>query len=416
MARVLIIYHNYTAPMVSSVHSHLYSFQKYGNAHCFYWNVAMGSVPDGLASLEFDLILFHTTFLAKRWERDKFRVLCGRVAKLKANGASKAMLPQDEFLNAGLLCEFARDFSVDIIYSVMPERTWSHVYKGVFPDGVRIVQVLTGYIDRQKVEAIRKQVMSVPSRDLLLGYRAWEAEFWTGTLGRQKVEVAEQFQALMTRVQRRDEADISLSWQDRLMGDSWFGFLARCRYTIGSEGGTSVLDRDGLIRGRVDKYVAMYPNANFEEVREQCFRFDDGLHHLAAISPRHFEACMTETVQVLVEGEYNGILLPHLHYIPLKPDYSNIEQVYEVMLDDERREQMAARALRDIVDSRDYDYDKFVALIIDSETDHDGSALTLRETYWKLVCVVREGVISILLRCASPLYHPVRNLYVAWRA
>ena len=45
------------------------------------------------------------------------------------------------------------------------------------------------------------------------------------------------------------------------------------------------------------------------------------------ISPRHFEAAAFRICQVLFEGEYSGVLRPMVHYIPLKKDFSNFDQV-----------------------------------------------------------------------------------------
>ena len=57
--------------------------------------------------------------------------------------------------------------------------------------------------------------------------------------------------------------------------------------------------------------------------------WEDGRLQLFAISPRHLEACATRTCQVLVEGEYSGVLRPGEHYIPVRKDLSNLDDVLE---------------------------------------------------------------------------------------
>ena len=47
------------------------------------------------------------------------------------------------------------------------------------------------------------------------------------------------------------------------------------------------------------------------------------------ISSRHFDAIGTKTAQVLLEGSYNGILLPYKHYIPINKDLSNWDEVFD---------------------------------------------------------------------------------------
>ena len=77
---------------------------------------------------------------------------------------------------------------------------------------------------------------------------------------------------------------------------------------------------------------------------------------LFAISPRHFECAMTKTCQVLVEGDYQGVLEPGRHYIELKRDYSNLDEVIEKIQDRELCEQIAERAYEEVVASGKYTY------------------------------------------------------------
>ena len=82
--------------------------------------------------------------------------------------------------------------------------------------------------------------------------------------------------------------------------------------------------------------------------------------NLKAISPRIFEAGMCDTGLVLVEGYYNGILKPHVHYIELKEDFSNIDEVIEDIKDEKLRQELVSNVRRDIIDSGKYSYQKFV--------------------------------------------------------
>jgi hypothetical protein len=159
-------------------------------------------------------------------------------------------------------------------------------------------------------------------------------------------------------------ADISSRPQDLLLGDEWYKFLLRCKYTLGAESGSSILDIDGTLRQRVLAYVAAHPQAPLAEIAAACFPHHDGSLGLAVIAPRHLEACATRTCQVLIEGTYNGILIPGQHYIALKPDYSNIDQVLQVIQDDQLRPQMIEQAYCDVVASGRYSYRSFVHFVM----------------------------------------------------
>ena len=62
-----------------------------------------------------------------------------------------------------------------------------------------------------------------------------------------------------------------------------------------------------------------------------CFPgLDYNIHSL--LSPRHFEAAITKTLQILVEGKYENIFIPGIHYLELK-DFSNINNIIELLHD-----------------------------------------------------------------------------------
>ena len=69
---------------------------------------------------------------------------------------------------------------------------------------------------------------------------------------------------------------------------------------------------------------------------------------------------------MLVEGDYNGVLRAGEHYIPLRRDLSNLEDVLRGLADERRREQLVEAAHRDVVASGRYEYPKFVAEVEDT--------------------------------------------------
>jgi hypothetical protein len=160
--------------------------------------------------------------------------------------------------------------------------------------------------------------------------------------------------------------DISLEARDTLVGDDWFRFLLRSRYTIGVESGAGILDRDGRIRACADAYVADRPGARFEEVEASCFPGLDGNLNLRTISPRHLEACATRTPQILVEGDYSGILEAGRHYIPVPSDFSNVDEIANAVRTGDGHRDIADRAYTHVVASGRYGYDAFVQTVLDA--------------------------------------------------
>jgi hypothetical protein len=195
-----------------------------------------------------------------------------------------------------------------------------------------------------------------------VGYRAYRATPSLGRHGFLKTQIAKVFQEAAPR--EGLTVDISNRHEDAFVGDGWYRFLLRCKYTIGVEGGSSVLDRDGSITKKTEEYLDQHPGASFEEVEAACFPGLDGQLKLFALSPRHLEACATRTCQVLIEGDYNGILAPWKHYIPLQRDFGNLDEVLRLIKEDTLRADITENAYRDIVASGAYSYRGFANSVV----------------------------------------------------
>ena len=356
---VLIVY-SLMQPMRSTIGDHLYSFKRYSRNRCSYLNVAARGVPRWLARQRWDAVIFHTSFLsAMRWAPEAFTDQMREVEALRGAGRVRIAMPQDEFLRGGALCEFINRFDITDVFSVAPESEWPKIYESVDRDRVRFSRVLTGYLGEDTLERIDRIVAGAPERPIDVGYRAHPGAPWLGRHGMLKGRIGEEFER--SAPAHGLSTDISMRDEDVHHGDDWFRFLAACKYTIGIEGGATVLDRDGSFKERTERYLAEHPDAGYDEVEANCFPGEDGKLALMAISPRHLEACATGTCQVLVEGSYNGILRPGDHYIELREDLSNLEQVLETMASDRERLRITEAAHRDIVASGRYGYATFVA-------------------------------------------------------
>jgi hypothetical protein len=295
------------------------------------------------------------------------------------------MLPQDEFIHSDLLCEFINSFGIDWVFSVAPPETWRSIYRTVDFERVRFYQVLTGYLDERRLHDIVASPESLRNRPIDIGYRtAGRPFFWFGRHGFLKQTIADAFQKQAPL--RGLRVDISTSSKDAILGREWYRFLARCKYTIGVESGTGMIDPDGCIRERTEQYVRQHPHADMEEIEAACFPGMDGSVPLHAISPRHLECCATRTCQILTEGQYNGILQPHVHYIPLKADFSNLSDVLDRVSKDDCRQKMVEQAFMDVVASGRYTYRYFVRSVIErSLSERLPVGRTCWQRFWERV-------------------------------
>lgn len=366
MYNILIVYHyddRYDFPMRATTWDHLYSFKHYSPHRCFYLNLAFRRVPRYFAHIKFDLIIFHTIFLSTRWDLSFFKWLMEEVHELKEMKATKVALPQDEYIHTDILCDFINDYEIDYVFSVSPELEWPKIYHKVNFEKTKFYKILTGYLDDLSIKYIN-QLSYNSARPIGIGYRARHVAPWLGRHGLLKVKIAEVFQEKAP--EKGLITDISTHQKDVLLSSEWYKFLLRCKYTIGVSGGSSILDQDGTLKVKTEEYLKLHPQSSFEEVEQACFPQKDGSLNLSVITPRNLEACATRTCQILVEGDYNGILEPGKHYIELKRDFSNLDQVLDLVKQDSLREKITSNAYKDIVESGRYTYREMVRFILEN--------------------------------------------------
>jgi hypothetical protein len=359
--RVLVVYAAYTTR--SNLLDSLYSLRRFTRHRVAYLNIAARRMPGLVARQPWDLIVFHTLFFSRKFDREQQLALFDRVMPLAANTARKVLTPQDEFVNSDIVCDFARRIGAHMICSVQPPAAWPAVYGALDGSGIRLRGILTGYLDRDRVAACARFLTPEHRRPIDVGYRTIGKPVpWFGRHGFLKQTIAQAFTPALAAAGLRH--DISTEDRDALASSAWYDFLGRCRYTLGVEGGTSILDQDGSIRRRSDAFQREHPDAAFEQIEAAAFPGVDGSFAGFAVSPRHLEACMTGTCQILTEGEYSGVLQPNVHYIPVTKDLSNVDAVVRQLGDEALRRRIVDNAYRDIVLSGRYSIERYPEAVI----------------------------------------------------
>jgi hypothetical protein len=373
---IAILYHSRgTYPLRSAVEAHLHAWQRYSTHHIVQVNAALMDPAGILERIRPDCIIVHTSFCGLRWNDLEYARLGPAIDRIGQIDCLKIALPQDEYYLINRLRDMIRRIGASIILSCADTENWPVLY-GEFLDAVEFRTVLTGYLDDRVVANAARWNKPLKDREIFLSYRAWDTGFWLGEHGAHKVKVGEAMRAALEH--RNIPSDISMIASDTIAGVSWLRFLGNSRATIGVEGGASLIDADGSIKECVDGYTTANPDATLEEVRDACFPADHGNFKLACLSPRHLEAVATGTVQALVRGRYNGILEAGRHYIPIEPDYSNLDTVIDTLKDDRVIGTMTEQARTDIVDSGRYTYRTLVAEIdaacVDPLPDRDAAS------------------------------------------
>lgn len=103
-----------------------------------------------------------------------------------------------------------------------------------------------------------------------------------------------------------------------------------------------------------DGYIS-YDESLYSEIHEKFYKNKiKNKFYTKAISSRHFDAIGTKTVQILFEGKYNDILKPNEHYIELKKDLSNFDEVIKKFKDKEFVKKIVDNAYEFVLSNHTY--------------------------------------------------------------
>ncbi|MBK9283217.1 MAG: hypothetical protein IPM51_02750 [Sphingobacteriaceae bacterium] len=372
---ILILYKCLGFPLRTTVNEHLYSFRRYSNARCYYYKLdhrvdsfnKAEPIPDYLNNIDFDLIIYHYGFASSRWAGREFLDLTlNQVRHFSKSKAVKALITQDEYKNSFELSHIINELNIQVVFTLATMEEALKIFDEVDHNKVKFHRVLTGYIDPKSIFRSRLRSLFI-KRVIDVGYRARNLPQWLGRHGYMKSQISDVFKKACDKYSINN--DISIKPEDTLFGNKWPKFLHKCKYMIGVEGGATVLDKYGEIWKKGSEYLKQNPNCSFEEIEQECFPGLDGKLKLINISPRHLECCVTKTCQVMLESTFNDILIGGKHYIAVKNDFSNLDEVMMQIKNDVNRKKIVNNAYKDIVLSGKYSYKTFVEFVTNKSAE-----------------------------------------------
>jgi hypothetical protein len=230
--------------------------------------------------------------------------------------------------------EFCERLDVSLVVSQLSSPAAHELYRQRL--GCEVAAIPSGGLDAS-VFAPRTPA---DRRETDVGYRAYDAPIYLGH--RERRELAEHVGDAARR--RGLRVDVSLDPSDRFDEARWAAFLDGCRAQLASEAGADYFELTDETRLRVNAWVGEHPEASEDEVLGRFFADRDGWISGRALSGRVVEAAGTKTAQLLLEGEYGGWFRPYEHYIPLRKDFSNVDDALDLLEDRERVERMTEAA------------------------------------------------------------------------
>ncbi len=374
---ILILYDN-GSTHVNTIREHLESFGIHSRHHIMYANATSNARCTFDLSI-FDAVVIHysirvslTSHLSKSYA-DNIRSYAGL----------KILFIQDEYDTTSITRDWIHSLGIHIVYTCVPERYLNYVYPQQSFKYVEFIQNLTGFIPQR----FESKVFTKPLKDRVytLGYRGRMLPYWYGTLGYEKYIIGVRMREICK--ERHISTNIECDDSKRIYGEKWYEFIEDCRAVLGTESGSNVFDFEGKIRKAIEGELHANPKLTFEEVHRKYLKEPESQIQMNQISPKIFEAVALKTALVLFEGTYSGIIQSHLHYIPLKKDFSNVDEVLEKLDDLNYLEQLIQRAYTDIIESGRYGYKRFIddfdSLISQKNPKGQGKRLIASISAWK---------------------------------
>lgn len=359
----------------NSFKNHLMCFGKYLNninVVYYHYEYSRDKLLKILKKISFDFILFDRSFFYIRdyLSEDEWQKVLKNFSndEGKWRYAVKGILPQDEYRRVDRIREFIKVAKIDIVYTLVDKKNRSIFYPKEELGYTDIYTILPGYVDEADRIYVEGKIKNKGSnRKYDIGYRSRKPSYALGDLGFLKTKITDIF--IKKSKQYGMKVNIGntegKNAKNVFLNEEWYDFLMDCRVALGSLSGSSIMDTDGRIMKKVNYILKNNPKVSYDEIKKDFLWKYEGKIINSAPSPRIFEAAMTKTCQVLVEGDYR-IIAPDIDYIELKVDFSNIDDVFKKIQDKEYCNIIAENAYMHLIKSDKYTYKKFSRNVLKS--------------------------------------------------
>lgn len=391
---ILVVYHHVLIPNAATIMEHVNAFGDHSSFKVWKVNTEIG-FPRWLDGLEFQVIVLHYSLFGSGVYQlnERFLDYLSRCSR-----SYKVAFFQDEYYYCVKRFNFLNDYEIDCVYTLLAPEHWDKVYRR-YTRVPRLEYTIPGYVSQKMVEAAEEYALTDHERTVDIGYRGRQLPFWLGKGAQEKYWIAGDFKRHCPDSSL--SLDIETAEDKRFYGDDWYRFMGNSRGVLGVEAGVSIYDLEDEVRSRYEEIIREKPEIRFEELSEILLEpWEDQIPY-RTISPRHFEAAAFRSCQILFEGNYSGIMLPMVHYLPLKKDFSNIVEVLEMFKDPLIRQRLTDTAYNDLIASGRYTYKNFVTKfdqnlveegIVPANKDLVAFVVNLNRHYWESVARVGSWI------------------------
>jgi hypothetical protein len=342
-------------PDASTVMEHIRAFARHSRFPVFEVNTEYG-FPEGLQRIQPAAVIMHYSLFGS----GVYQLAAPFLEWLDRSRAYKICFFQDEFYYCGRRFRFLNEHEVDCVFTHVEPEYFAQVY-GKYTRVPRLEFNVPGYVSEDLLAASARHARAESERRVDVGYRGRPLPAYMGRGSQEKAEIGTRFAMLARDLGM--SLDIDITERGRIYGKAWYEFIASCRCMLGVESGVSLFDLEDEVRHEYAALLAEGGQPTLDELERGALGRWDGRIPYRTISPRHFEAAALRTCQVMFEGSYSGAMQPMVHYIPLRKDFSNFDEVIERMGDADLRRMITANAHRDLIASGEWSYARFIAQV-----------------------------------------------------
>jgi hypothetical protein len=339
---------------------HTLSFARHLNGFEVTYVNGHGLVDEDLLTQTFDLVIITYELIALR-NTPFWPYIAQRISTLIRNSRVRVVMPQDDYSSSSKLDDFIVENNIQHVFSPLTHDLHM-IYPRSLKAGVQFSEAFTGYWESGTAVPYHKYRKDFKNRSIDLGQRVRHLPPQLGPAAQRKGELAIRFSEEASV--RGFSCDVSTKDSDVLLGDEWWKFLGDTKFTVGRLGGASVVDPHGKLAMKVNQLQLRNPKISYDEIAKKLHTEKLEQGNFTAISPRLFECAAMGVCQILERDEYFDDFLPWIHYLPLKPDLSNLEEIFSAMRDTERCSEISYEAEKNLITSGKYSYSEFIKRLV----------------------------------------------------
>ncbi len=267
------------------------------------------------------------------------------------------VLLQDDYTSCALLDHYLCLFNPDVVYTGARDYVETLFPRHSERGGV-FEKCLTAYAPEDPTGQFPLRWLSHSERDWDIGTRVRHLSGIFGKRGSKKSLQAESIKKYAEKIGL--STNISTNPEDVFLGHSWIDFLEKCRAVPSSSGGSSLIDKYGLITTLVLNYQAIGEEWDKcllgRGTRSMIIELD-----IPGFSPRIFEAAAAGCLLLLDEDCDSLDLVAGRDYVEVTTDLESSLQMYKELLNrPEQMLQMITCAYEKLIKSGQYNVKTFV--------------------------------------------------------